>query len=161
MKPDLPEKIRRLRICYDNMLQRTSNPRCNVFKWYGRIGIGIAKQWLKSRSAFVIYGLQNGYEIGLDIARKDSRGNYTPKNCRWITHQQNLEERKNGLPFKRLYKKLPMNVFFDKLPQHKHRPYIVRFNRNCQRYEVGSFGTLAKAIKAKTKALKDYDRGKL
>ena len=37
---------------------------------------------------------------GLELDRIDVNGNYEPQNCRWITHQENCQNRRDSINYK-------------------------------------------------------------
>lgn len=61
-------------------------------------GIIICKEWLESPAIFVNWGLNNGWEKGLQIDREINDGNYEPSNCRFVTRTVNLANRR---PYKK------------------------------------------------------------
>jgi len=42
---------------------------------------------------FLVWAKSSGYLDSLTIDREDNNGNYTPKNCRWITARENSQNR--------------------------------------------------------------------
>lgn len=70
------------------MLQRCYNENCKVYRWYGAKGVRVCKSWLRF-TAFQKWAMENGYAAGLTIDRKRSSGNYSPRNCRWVTQAEN------------------------------------------------------------------------
>lgn len=76
------------------MKQRCQNPKCKAYRNYGARGIKVCEEWQKFEP-FLAWALNNGYEKGLDLDRKDNDGNYEPSNCRWIPRRQNINNRRN------------------------------------------------------------------
>jgi len=70
-------------------IQRCYNVKDPNFILYGGRGIKVDSIWLESTVAFIEWGLENGWEKGLDLDRIDNDGDYTPNNCRFISHRQN------------------------------------------------------------------------
>lgn len=66
----------------------TSNANHQDFKWYGAKGVKVCDEWANDFETFHQWAIQNGYEKGLTIDRKDVDGDYEPSNCRWITIQE-------------------------------------------------------------------------
>lgn len=56
-------------------------------RWAGR-GIKVCPEW-NEFPAFEAWSLANGYKPGLSIDRVDNDGDYTPKNCEWVTRSVN------------------------------------------------------------------------
>ena len=67
---------------------------CNVnnpaYEYYGGRGITICDEWLNNSKSFFDWAMANGYQKDLEIDRIDNNLGYSPGNCRWITHQQNV-----------------------------------------------------------------------
>ncbi|EPM2991048.1 hypothetical protein ACTLJQ_000849 [Escherichia coli] len=64
-----------------------NNPRN---KHYREKGITICDEWLNDSSKFIEWALNNGYQEGLEIDRIDNDKGYSPDNCRWVTHAENM-----------------------------------------------------------------------
>lgn len=69
--------------------QRCSNSKTPNYHRYGGRGITICDEWKNNYVAFRDWSLRNGYSEELELDRKDNDGNYTPDNCRWVTHAEN------------------------------------------------------------------------
>jgi hypothetical protein len=52
-------------------------------------GVVVCDEWKASFLVFYDWANANGYESHLELDRIDNSGNYSPENCRWITHQEN------------------------------------------------------------------------
>ena len=74
---------------WTNIKQRCLNSKNNNFKYYGGRGIRICIRWRRSFISFYRWAIDNGWKEGLEIDREDNDGNYTPGNCRIVTHQEN------------------------------------------------------------------------
>ncbi len=72
-----------------NMLQRCYNEKNPVFPDYGGRGIKVCQSWKEDPVSFVEWGLENGWEKGLQLDRIDNDGGYSPVNCRFVTHRKN------------------------------------------------------------------------
>jgi hypothetical protein len=80
------------------MKERCSNPHHKSYKHYGAKGITVCEEWSKSFEKFKEWAESNGYAEGLTIDRKNSKGNYEPNNCRWVTTaEQNRNYSRNHL----------------------------------------------------------------
>ena len=79
----------RIRIIFNGMKQRCYNKDDESYRWYGAKGIKIYDEWLDNPKSFEDWSLQNGYNDNLTIDRKDSKLDYCPDNCRWVTKESN------------------------------------------------------------------------
>lgn len=81
----------RLYTIYSGMKSRCYNPKDQHYKWYGAKNIKICDDWINENGVqnFIEWALNNGYNDTLTIDRKNSDLDYSPENCRWITHSQN------------------------------------------------------------------------
>lgn len=88
----------RLYQIWNAMRQRCENPKAISYKYYGKKGISVCKEWKEFKN-FCAWALNNGYAANLTLDRKDSNGNYEPSNCRWATNK----EQQNNTSYNRLY----------------------------------------------------------
>ena len=86
----------RLYKIFTNMKQRCCNPNDPKYVNYGGKGVKICNEWLNNFQAFNDWAMANGYQDDLTIDRIDSDSNYSPDNCRWISHEANRLNRKKG-----------------------------------------------------------------
>lgn len=71
---------------------RCYNKNYRNYHYYGARGISMCEEWKNSFEAFSEWSYSNGYEEGLSIDRINNDGNYCPENCRWVS----LEEQNNN-----------------------------------------------------------------
>ncbi|NOR27639.1 MAG: AP2 domain-containing protein [Lutibacter sp.] len=75
---------------WTSMKQRCYNKKDKSYHNYGGRGISICTEWMNDFKLFYDWSLINGYKKGLQIDREDNDGDYTPNNCRFVTVQINV-----------------------------------------------------------------------
>ena len=79
-----------------SMKQRCYNPNRREYPHYGGRGIGVCHEWNESFKAFYDWAIGNGYNKDLSIDRVDNNKDYTPKNCRWATWQEQSHNKRRS-----------------------------------------------------------------
>lgn len=80
---------------WQNMIARCGNPRATGYKWYGKRGIKVCEQW--HRFEAFMEDMIATWREGLSIDRINNAGDYCPENCRWVTWDiQVINRRKKG-----------------------------------------------------------------
>lgn len=97
VKPDLNKRTdKRLYTIYTLILRRVDNHHSKKSehdsKYYD--GISLCESWLNSYNAFEDWALKNGYSDDLTIDRIDNTGDYSPDNCRWVTHATQMQNQR-------------------------------------------------------------------
>lgn len=87
------DKYKRLKRIYDAMKNRCKNKN----NYCGKKNIQICKEWLNNFENFYNWAINNGYSDHLTIDRIDNNGNYEPKNCRWITLEEQQRNKSNNI----------------------------------------------------------------
>lgn len=91
-----------LYIVLKGMLHRCNSEGHKSYMDYGGRGITVCPKWtLTNPMVFISWAESNGYKKGLEIDRIDNDGNYEPSNCRWVTHQVNMNNTRNTIINKR------------------------------------------------------------
>lgn len=85
-----------LYIVFRNIKSRCENPKRPDYKNYG--GRGIKCEW-KTLDEF-IKDMYPSFKKGLQIDRTNNDGNYSKKNCRWVTAKVNASNRRRCVSFK-------------------------------------------------------------
>jgi hypothetical protein len=131
------------------MRQRCYNPKSVSYRNYGARGIAVCKRWIESPRSFYEWAVANGYRDDLFLDRKDNDGDYSPKNCRWVTKAQSESNkstnrrieyngenltiaewtRKTGLPRTLIESRYDRNWPLDKVFSHE------RYSHRCRTRE--------------------------
>lgn len=86
----------RIHKIWDNMKARCYNQKNNRYQYYGGKGITVCDEWKNSFEEFYIWAMKNGYTDELTIDRKDINKKYEPDNCRWITNEEQANNKSNN-----------------------------------------------------------------
>lgn len=88
-------KRSKLYIIWAAMIDRATNINRADSKYYADKGISVCEEW-KDYTKFKEWALENGYQEGLSIDRKENSKGYEPSNCRWIPlKEQNSNKTSN------------------------------------------------------------------
>lgn len=75
---------------------RCENKNRSDSKYYAMSGITVCDEW-HSYDAFKTWSVEHGYNDSLSIDRIDNDRGYCPENCRWVTHKQQCNNRRNNI----------------------------------------------------------------
>lgn len=88
-------------------IDRCHNPKAQEYHRYGARGITVCEEWRENRERFIEWAVSNGYAKGLTIDRIDNNRGYAPDNCRFVTQQENTNNRRNTVLVEIDGKKIP------------------------------------------------------
>ena len=80
-----------------NIISRCYDERSERFYTYGERGITVCESWKTDFHAYARWALENGWEPGLSIERKDVDGMYCPENCTFITMVEQMRNKTNNV----------------------------------------------------------------
>lgn len=90
----------RLYNIYYGMYGRCYNVKSTAFDRYGARGIAMCDEWKNDNMSFFKWAHENGYDENdhrLSLERIDVDGNYSPENCKWITIEDQYDNRRNSI----------------------------------------------------------------
>ena len=79
----------RLHNIWCGLFYRCENLNCKDWKYYGGRGIKVCDEWREFKR-FRRWAINNGHKPKLVLDRIDNDGDYSPKNCRWISQGGNV-----------------------------------------------------------------------
>lgn len=77
-----------------NMKNKCYNKHTSDYKHYGARGITVHKAWKRDPAAFIEWAFTNGYDPSLELDRRDNDKGYSPGNCHFISHIQNIQNQR-------------------------------------------------------------------
>ena len=80
---------------WTHIKQRCYNENDKGYKYYGGRGIEVSSVWLYDAKEFIGWCLKNGWQEGLTIDRINNNGDYSPNNCRFVSHATNCQNRRS------------------------------------------------------------------
>ena len=92
----------RLYAVWKQMIKRCENPRSNVYRYYGALGVSVCKEWRHDFAAFKAWMDENGYSESSPrgkqtVDRIDPSKGYHPDNCRIISIQEQQRNKRRNL----------------------------------------------------------------
>lgn len=88
--------------CWDNMIQRGTNPNRPNAKNYVKRGIIVAPRWRKFKNfrddmygSYLEHVEEHG-EANTTLERNNNDMRYTPYNCRWATYEEQARNRRTN-----------------------------------------------------------------
>ena len=138
-----------LNVVWHGMIYRCYKKEHQQYKNYGARGIAICDEWKNSFDTFFNWCINNGWEYGKYIDRKENDGNYEPSNCRFVSkaissrNQRKFKNNKSGYTGINYHKKneawystiyadgvnICIGMFKDKINAVKARnEFIIQYN---------------------------------
>lgn len=111
-----------------HMKSRCTNPRAKKYADYGGRGIRVCDRWLYSYETFLSdMGRRPSPKHSLD--RKDVNGDYTPENCRWATHYDQMMNKRRHISakFKGIWFSKAAGLWMATITKDRKRSYLGSF----------------------------------
>lgn len=121
------------RIWYQ-MIKRCHDPKTVQYERYGGRGIAVCDKWRTSYFSFRDWAVGNGYAENLTIDRIDNNGNYCPENCRWISMDEQANNKRNTIYFEFLGYRKSLKQWTDFMGW-SCKKYYARHERGKQIFE--------------------------
>lgn len=135
-----------LYLVWEGIKKRCNNSSCKIYSYYGGKGVEVCEEWSSDFQKFYDWSIDNGYKKGLHIDRIDGDGNYSPENCRFVTHAFNMKNRK-----------LLKSNNYTGVSWHKATSkWVARIGVDGKRISLGYFTDDIKAAKAYNLACDKY-----
>lgn len=87
----------RLGHIWATMRARCGNPNHDAYPYYGGRGITVCAEWISDLGAFARWAISAGWKPGLQVDRRNSDGPYSPQNCRIVTRQENMQNKRSNV----------------------------------------------------------------
>jgi hypothetical protein len=92
----MPRKITergRARKIWSEMIRRCGSPTAKSYKYYGARGIRVCIRWKLFENFFADMGVP---PVGLSLERRNNDGPYSPDNCHWATHKEQMRNTRSN-----------------------------------------------------------------
>lgn len=82
---------------WTRMKGRCYNKKNEKYKDYGGRGIYVCEEWKKDFKSFYDWSIENGWQEGLTIDRRNNDGIYEPANCRWVPNEVQANNKRTNV----------------------------------------------------------------
>lgn len=140
-----------LYVVWKDMLLRCYDPRHKSYELYSSNNRTVCEEWIEDIKIFYEWSISNGWAKGLQLDRIDNSKGYSPSNCRFVTPQENVNNRSSGGNSKTGYE----GVWFDK-NRNNFQCYISSKSINGGvRVCLGRFDTIEEAVLCRNQFILD------
>lgn len=129
---------------YDKMLYRCYSEKPENYRYYGGRGIKVCDRWKNSFENF-LEDMEPSFFEGAELDRINNNLNYSPENCRWVTHSQNMLNRKG----------FDNTTNYSGVRKTAYNTYIGRVQINKKEYRTKTYKTPQEAYEQLKKIKQD------
>lgn len=129
-----------------NMKSRCNNPNNSRYKDYGARGIRVCEEWENSFDSFLDWALTHGYTEKSTIDRIDNDRGYFPENCRWVSMQDQRNNRRNTVRVEVAGRTFPLKHLCD-LMQWDYPKYYARWRRKTNTFTEEELSQLLEKLR--------------
>ncbi len=130
-------------IVWRNMLARCMNPNSTGYTYYGARGITVCENWLTFEGFYA--WAKDGHRDGLSLDRCSNELGYSSDNCRWVSRQEQMQNRRVRGRYLGVYKRGPK--------------WRARVHWESEDVSLGTYDTPEEAAKARDKfVIEHYDK---
>ncbi len=84
-----------LRSMWGGIKSRCNDKNSQAYKNYGARGLKVCSEWINSFTVFRKFAIESGWKSSLSIDRIDNDKGYYPANCRFVTYEENNQNRRS------------------------------------------------------------------
>lgn len=135
-----------------DMIHRCTNSKHNAYKYYGKRGITVCKEWRENSKVFISWALSNGWEKDLRIDRVDNESGYSPGNVRFV--DTGLSGRN-----KRLLYANNTSGYSGASYMQRNQKWMAQLQCDGVKYRLGYFETAIEAAMARDNKARELNMG--
>jgi hypothetical protein len=132
---------------WKGMRNRCNNPNYHSYHRYGGRGIRVCDRWEEFENFYK--DMSKEYFDTAEIDRVNNNKDYSPDNCRWVSHKENSNNRS---------KYNSNSDYTGVFKTKKYGTYQVNLSHNRKVIYIGSYKTLKEAVNARKEFIIDFNK---